>query len=162
MDKKLVFVSLAALAVMLVFAVMLATGAVLFLSNPSMPAQKQAAPSAAPQQANPAPSSATGASAQQKLEQDWALISKANVEKACLSNAKKEAAAMGYNEGVVFSCSCNAQESAGSKSYDCTISALDGGHAAGIACEKSLQSCTITSQIGTATYTFAQLQAMAD
>lgn len=102
------------------------------------------------------------ASASGKTEQDWAMITKENVERACLSEAKKEAVAQGYSEGVVFGCACSASESAGSKSYECSVSALDGGHPVGIVCTKSKEACTITTRQGEATYTFEQLQALAN
>jgi hypothetical protein len=95
-------------------------------------------------------------------ERDWALINKANVENACFSQAKKTAAASGYSEMVVSGCACSAQESAGIKSYDCSVSALDGQHPLSIICTKSSRSCSVISQQGNATYTFDQLQALAN
>lgn len=97
-----------------------------------------------------------------KTEQDWAMITKANVEGACLAAAKKEATAQGYSEGVVFGCACSAQESGTAKSYGCSVSALDGGHPVGINCTKSEKACTINTQAGNATYTFGQLQSLAN
>lgn len=102
------------------------------------------------------------ASPSDKAERDWAMITKENVESACLSEAKKEAVAEGYSEGMVFGCACSARESAGAKSYECSVSALDGEHLAGIVCTKSGMACTITTQQGEATYTFEQLQALAN
>ena len=95
-------------------------------------------------------------------EQEWALISKNNVESACLSAAKKTAASSGYSEMMVFGCACSAQESAGTKSYDCSVSAIDGQHPVSITCTKSSRTCSITSQQGSATYTFDQLQSLAN
>lgn len=115
-----------------------------------------------PPQPSASPAVPINESQDEKTEQDWALITKANVEDACLSQAKKAAADSGYDEGVVFSCGCSAQESAGEKSYDCIVSALDGAHGLGVACTKSLKSCTISAQGSQATFTFAQLQALGD
>ena len=123
---------------------------------PPVPSAQQA-PSSVP---NITPNASANAFQPDKTEQDWAMISKENVENACLSQAKAAAVAKGYNEGMVFSCSCIAQESPGFKSYDCSISALDGEHSAGITCIKSGQTCSIDSQEGTATYTFDDLQAL--
>ena len=97
-----------------------------------------------------------------QAELDWVLISKSSVESACLSQAKKTVAASGYNEGLVFSCACSAQESSSVKSYGCSVSALDGQHPVGINCTKSGQACSITAQGSTASYTFDQLQALAN
>ena len=95
-------------------------------------------------------------------EQDWAMINKSNVEGACLSQAKKAAVAGGYSEGLVFSCACGAQESAGIKSYECSVSALDGAHPISINCTKSEKNCRITFDGSIAAFTFDQLQALAN
>jgi hypothetical protein len=102
----------------------------------------------------------TGAEAAARLEQDWATITTDNVQRACLAESKRQAKAMGYDEGVVFDCACTSRESAEVKSYDCQVSALDGRHPASIVCTKSLQVCDITSAQGKVRYTFQQLQAM--
>ena len=133
------------------------------------PAPAPTAPPLAPQNAASAPNSTNGTApmnaspgdaAAQELERQWSLITKTKVETACLSQAKTQAVDAGYSAGLVFSCSCNAQESASLKSYACTVSALDGGHQVGIACTKRQRSCEITSEQGTFVYTFAQLSAM--
>jgi hypothetical protein len=95
-----------------------------------------------------------------QLEAQWALITKGNVEKACLSSAKAEAKSRGYSESLVFSCSCTAQESDSYKSYGCSISAADGSHALSAACTKSDKSCVINSEQGTVTYTFEEIAQM--
>ena len=97
-----------------------------------------------------------------KTEQDWAMINKSNVEIECVSQAKKMAVASGYNGGVVFSCACSAQESNGTKSYGCSVSALDGQHPLSIICTKSEKACLITTQDGVGNYTFDQLQSLAN
>ena len=95
-------------------------------------------------------------------EPDWAMISKSNVESACLSQAKKAAVSGGYSEGLVFSCACGAQESAWIKSYECSVSALDGAHPISIICTKSEKTCRISFEGSMATFTFGQLQALAN
>lgn len=95
-------------------------------------------------------------------EQGWAMINRSNVESACLSQAKKAAVAGGYNEGMVFSCACRARESAVAKSYECSVSALDGQHPVGINCTKSDKTCRISFGGSEAAYTFDQLQALAN
>lgn len=137
--------------------------AVILLACPFTQPSQQAQPAYPPQ---PPPASQNqnitpaNPSANSTLEQQWALITKQNVESACLSSARQEAKAKGYPESVVFSCSCTAQESDGYKSYGCTISALDGSHTLTAACTKSGQSCVIDSEQGTVTYTFDELIAM--
>lgn len=118
-------------------------------------------PSVPPAQA-PADNMTPGAPAPDKAEQAWAMIKRENVESACLSQAKKTAVASGYDDGVVFGCSCTAQESPDAKSYDCSVSALDGTHPVAISCTKSQQTCEIVSQQGAATYTFDELQSLAN
>ncbi|MDE1798269.1 MAG: hypothetical protein KGH63_02595 [Candidatus Micrarchaeota archaeon] len=103
-----------------------------------------------------------GGDAASRLAAQWALINNDNVQRACLSQAQSAATAQGYPAGVVSGCSCQAQESALYKSYQCQVSALDGQHPVSVACDKNQQSCQISSQQGTATYTFDQLQAMAN
>ena len=111
---------------------------------------------------SPQPNASANATPPDNTEQEWALITNGNVQNACFSQAKKTAVASGYSEMMVFGCSCNAQESAGTKSYDCSVSALDGQHPISIVCTKSSKTCSITSQQGNATYTFDQLQALAN
>jgi hypothetical protein len=132
-----------------------------------------ACPFTAPQEAGtPGPSSplpipnpanaSVNASPPDKTGQDWAMINNANVENACTSQAKKAAVARGYNEGVVFGCTCSAQESGGTKSYECSISAIDGQHPVSINCTKSEKTCSVATQEGEDNYTFDQLQALAN
>lgn len=97
------------------------------------------------------------------VEKTWALIYKANVEKACIASAKDEAAAQGYGTWVVSGCSCTVlEESEGRKAYDCKVSALDGNHPLSIDCRLSLLLCTVVSEKGALSYGFEQLQAMAE
>jgi hypothetical protein len=105
---------------------------------------------------------AANASLPDKTEQDWALINKGNVENACTSQAKKTAVAAGYGEGAVFDCICSAQESGETKSYDCSVSALDGQHPLSIICTKSKKTCRVTTPDGEGDYSFDQLQSLAN
>jgi hypothetical protein len=105
-------------------------------------------------------SSANSTATSQQIELQWSLITKANVEGVCLSEAKKQAVEKGYGEGVVFGCTCSAQESSESKSYACEVSALDGSHPVSVSCAKSAQSCQISSEAGAFAYSFEELQAM--
>lgn len=95
-----------------------------------------------------------------QLEAQWAMITNQNVEAACLSSAKNEAVAAGYPESLVFSCACTPNEGSGAKAYSCSVSAADGAHMATIACVKSQQSCQISSEKGTYTYTFEEIEQM--
>lgn len=106
------------------------------------------------------PVSSTLSSNPDQVDQEWSLINQASVERACLAESKRDAAAQGYDPGVVFSCSCTASETPDYKSYDCKVSALDDQHPASLACTKSQQSCKITSQFGVVYYTFDQLRAL--
>jgi hypothetical protein len=126
----------------------------------TQPQQPASPPPQPPQKINPGPIGPANASPPDKIEQEWLLINNSNVEGVCLSQAKKEAVAQGYNESVVFSCTCTAQESPEVKSYACAVSALDGAHNIGISCAKGSQACKITSQQGTKSYTFDQLSAL--
>ena len=109
----------------------------------------------------PPPAASVNASPADITDAQWALITKGNVEKACLSSARAEAKSRGYSESLVFSCSCSAQETEGYKSYSCDIGAADGSHALSAACTKSDKSCVINSEQGTITYTFEELAGMA-
>lgn len=88
----------------------------------------------------------------------WDLLTKENVEAACLDQAKSYAEGKGYPPAAVFSCGCSEQASDNTKTFDCSINALDGKHAVVGVCLKTRQECTITSEYGDRTLTFDQLR----
>lgn len=128
-------------------------------ANVSSPANATPAGNATPPVNSTLPAN-TSLSSQTEL--DWALISKGNVESACLSQAKKMAVAGGYSAGLVFSCACSAQETSETKAYDCSVSAIDGAHPLSVNCTKSERACLIDAQGDVGIYTFDQLQALAN
>lgn len=132
--------------------------------RPVEPGNPDASPGPAP---SPGPPSSTGnpnnpsAPLQpDRSEEQWAAITVPRLESACLSIARQEAKAAGYDERLVFSCSCAGDEGAQRKTYACTISALDGGHPASMDCVKSERGCRITSEKGEFFYTFDQMESM--
>lgn len=84
----------------------------------------------------------------------WNYITKPVVEKNCLTQAKEFA---GSNAWAVRSCSCSVQESSDRKFYACSVSALDGAHPVSVDCTKAEKSCLITSEQGSAVWSFEQL-----
>ncbi len=96
-----------------------------------------------------------------RTEQLWAQITRQNAETACMQEARGFAVESGYPESVIFSCACKAEETKAVKQYACTIQALDGGHEASIRCIKEEKTCHITSEQGSVSYTFEQLEALA-
>ncbi len=97
-----------------------------------------------------------------KIEQQWTGINQNQAEKGCLKQAKKVAVDGGYSESFVFNCKCAAEESADVKSYDCNVNALDGSHSVTILCIKTQNQCAVTSEQGTQSYNFDQLEQFAN
>ena len=97
-----------------------------------------------------------------KTEEQWGNITKNQAEKGCLKQAKKVATDKGYSDAMVFSCTCPAQETSTTKSYDCTVSALDGEHKVTINCIKAENKCAVTSEEGTSYYNFNELEKFAN
>ncbi len=93
-----------------------------------------------------------------KIEQQWASITNDQAQKGCLRQAKKVATDQGYSESVVFTCICTANENDQFKNYACSISAIDGSHKVTIDCIKTQNQCVVTSEQGTQSYNFDQLE----
>lgn len=89
---------------------------------------------------------------------EWSQITKSSVEKGCLQRGKQIAEDEGYSEFAVWSCNCNAEESEETKSYICTLNAIDGNHPFEMICYKSTSSCSITSGSETEEYTFEEIK----
>ncbi|NUN11621.1 hypothetical protein HUU53_03165 [Candidatus Micrarchaeota archaeon] len=130
-------------------------GAVFLLFNfNSSTVSNSIVPSASKTSINAVSSQAT---ASINVDAAWVQITNQGVEKACFSQAKREAAAQGYSESLVFGCSCTEQASAETKSYDCKVSALDGSHPVSVVCIKSKQVCEVNSEQGKIVYSFNEL-----
>lgn len=97
-----------------------------------------------------------------KTEQQWNNISNAQAEKGCLKQAKKVATNEGYSEALVFSCKCVSQETSATKTYDCSVSAMDGSHDVSINCVKAQNKCIVISEQGTKVYNFDELEKFAN
>lgn len=143
-----------------IIALIAIAGALVLVVQPNSPSTAaipsvQTTPSAVPT------ASLTPSQQAVQTESDWSMLTEENVEKACLSVAKKQASDAGYSESLVFGCGCTANETPEVKSYSCTISALDGGHDASVTCTKSLKVCEISSEQGKVSYTFDELRALA-
>ncbi|MDO8554068.1 MAG: hypothetical protein Q7S22_04635 [Candidatus Micrarchaeota archaeon] len=93
-----------------------------------------------------------------EIEQQWVGITRDQVEKGCLKLAKRAAVDSGYSEGMVFNCNCNPQETPDTKIYDCNVNALDGSHSVAMRCIKTQNQCVVTSEQGTQSYNFDQLE----
>jgi len=96
------------------------------------------------------------------IDLQWAMISLQMAESQCLSQAKAEASSAGYPSFFVSGCSCQETKSDAVKSYDCSVSAVDGSHEATITCMRNEARCLIVSEVGSAYYTFDDLEAMID
>ena len=92
------------------------------------------------------------------IESQWKIITLTNAESVCFSEAKKAAVAQGYSDSLVFSCKCTASETNEIKSYSCVVSAVDGSHKVGIMCLKVQNQCAVSSEKGTQSYSFDQLE----
>lgn len=91
----------------------------------------------------------------------WNLISKSNVEKACLTKAKEEA---GTSADLVYSCACEADENASIKKYTCDIRTADPftKYFANIDCALTTKKCSIETNFGKADITFEDLKELYD
>lgn len=92
----------------------------------------------------------------------WAKITTNNVEKICVNEAKREA---GDYQWAVKDCICDEVVSNGIKQYYCDVFTFDPSetkHFIRITCFLSGQTCTIKSNLGTETFTFAQIEEMYD
>ncbi|HEV8290171.1 MAG TPA: hypothetical protein VGQ00_04455 [Candidatus Norongarragalinales archaeon] len=94
----------------------------------------------------------------QQAEDLWTIITLENVQKACLSEAKKAA---GSNAWAVTSCSCDESVSTDEKTYACVVTAIDGKHSLNADCIKSRQQCIVTSERGTVSLSFQEVQRIA-
>ncbi|GEM_PF-6408741 len=88
----------------------------------------------------------------------WSQINTNSVEKGCLKRGKQIAKEQGYGDYVIWGCDCTAQESEEIKSYECSLSALDGSHPFEMICHKSESSCLIITESETEDYTFEEIQ----
>ncbi|MEW6036628.1 MAG: hypothetical protein AB1529_08515 [Candidatus Micrarchaeota archaeon] len=86
----------------------------------------------------------------------WDLITPANVEDACLRRAREEA---GESAELVYSCSCTESLSPGRKTFACDIDTADPftRYFANVDCFLDGAACTIETNYGTKTVTFAEL-----
>jgi len=96
----------------------------------------------------------------QAVDIQWSMITSDNAESQCILQAKAEASSQGYPPLFVSGCSCEEEGDDAVKAYDCTISAIDGPHQVAITCIKEEARCLIVSEIGSAYYTFEELEAM--
>lgn len=155
----------AALIILLVLLALAAFFAYQLLNPP--PISPRTPPAAPPQESTSQPppnnSTADGEIPPPPPQSDaqWELITNQNVESACLEQSRREAQSQGYPPGVVRDCACSGQQTQDTKNYECTISALDGSHAGSVSCSRISRTCTISSEFGTYTYTFDELQGMA-
>ncbi|MBI5228070.1 hypothetical protein HY988_05765 [Candidatus Micrarchaeota archaeon] len=108
------------------------------------------------------PGGGNTSNASPKIEQQWASITKFQAEKGCLKQAKKIAVQQGASASFVFSCTCAAEENDQTKTYDCSVNAIDGSHKVGIMCVKTQNQCAVTSEAGTQSFNFDQLEQFAN
>ena len=95
------------------------------------------------------------------VEKQWARITDAQVEIACLEGTRGLAEKKGLSRNFVFSCKCNAQEAAAVKTYDCTVTTanpFDPNVPLTIECIKDKKECSISSSYGGDIYTFDELE----
>lgn len=88
----------------------------------------------------------------------WSLLSRENVELQCLKQARAYAEKQGVPSFAVASCKCAANETADVKSYNCTISAIDGNYPVDARCVKKEGRCLFTSPGGAIVYTFDEME----
>lgn len=90
----------------------------------------------------------------------WDLLNKSSVEEQCLIQARAYARSQQLPSAFVFSCSCQANETADVKDYGCQISAADGTYMVNARCVKVEERCVFMSIGGSYVYTFDDLRSM--
>ncbi len=75
-----------------------------------------------------------------------------------MKRGKQISKEQGYGDYVIWGCSCTAQEDEEIKSYECSLSALDGSHPFEMICHKSENSCLIITESETEDYTFEEIK----
>lgn len=108
----------------------------------------------APQNVSPAPPSNPAS--------DWDYINKTNVEIDCMSEARTYATSQGFGPEVVYGCQCSANESDALKTYNCSISALDGQHPVEVKCSKDNGTCVISINGKSEELTIEQIYSIAN
>lgn len=88
----------------------------------------------------------------------WSLLNRENVEIQCLRQARAFAAEQGLPSFFVSRCSCSEEASPSLKSYNCTISAIDGTYNIDAKCVNADKRCIFTSLGGTIVYTFDEME----
>jgi hypothetical protein len=88
----------------------------------------------------------------------WTLLNNPNVEMQCLKQARQFASEQDLPSFFIMGCSCEANESADVKSYDCVISAADGDYQVDATCVKADRRCIFTSLGGAIVYTFDEME----
>lgn len=88
----------------------------------------------------------------------WSLLNKENVEDQCLEQARAFAAEQGLPGFFISGCVCSATEGPAVKSYNCTISAIDGAYLVDARCVKADERCLFTSLGGAIVYTFDEME----
>lgn len=92
----------------------------------------------------------------------WDYITKSNVEKDCLLEAKAYATSQGVGPGAVFSCTCNASEGQDTKAYICDLEAVDGTHTVAINCDRENDTCAFLVDRRSSVMTLQEIYAMAN
>ena len=95
----------------------------------------------------------------------WEWITKTQAQTSCLSQARQYAVQSGYSASMVYSCRCTATETEDTKQYQCTIATanpFNPNKPVSIKCMKSARTCTISSSGISQTFTFDELEKIAD
>jgi len=152
----LLFVAGFALLIFALFVVIVLAAGLIFLS-PSSDSPSNLAPII---QSTTSPTNNSGSYSDPIPDSDlWDLIQTPVVEQNCLLQAKQVAGDMAW---AVSACSCSEQKTSTTKSYSCSVSALDGQHPLSIDCTKESQGCVVSSEEGTYSFSFEELSSLVE
>jgi hypothetical protein len=116
-------------------------------------------------QANGTPQINETANNTAKTEAQWNGITNDQAQKGCLRQAKKVAVDDGYPESFIFDCTCAAQETNATKTYNCNVATADftdPNKPVQIYCVKAQNQCIVTAEGNTYSYNFDELEAFAN
>jgi hypothetical protein len=92
------------------------------------------------------------------LDVQWDQITEEVVEDNCLNRAKEAAREASQPTFLIFSCRCEVDETEERKSFYCTVNAADAQHPVTVACVKDKRECLVSSEQGTDSFTFDELE----
>ncbi len=88
-------------------------------------------------------------------DETWDKINRKTVEQVCLDEAKRYA---GENSWAISGCGCEGTETTEIKEYSCTIKTIYKDFSLDISCYRNEEMCSYSSNQGSGTITFDQIE----